>query len=79
MEVGLVEVIAHLPVFVRRPGGEIMHWTPGCEELFGFASAEAVGAKAHELLNTELPETCEAIDRKLQARGQWCGRVRHST
>ena len=79
MEVGLVEVIAHLPVFVRRFRGEIVHWTPGCQELFGYDAAEAVGALAHELLKTELPEPPEAIARKLQARGQWSGRVRHTT
>ena len=78
MDVGLVEVIAHLPVFVRRFRGEIVHWTPGCQELFGYDAAEAVGALAHELLKTELPEPPEAIARKLQARGQWSGRVRHT-
>ena len=79
MEAGLAEVISHLPVLVRRIGGEIVYWTPGCEELFGYDANEASGAAAHELLRTRFPEPIEAIHRKLLARGQWSGRVSHTT
>jgi PAS domain S-box-containing protein len=79
VEAGLVEVIAHLPVFVRRVGGEIAHWTSGCEELFGYAAAEATGAMAHQLLQTEFPAPIETIHRTLLASGRWSGRVRHVT
>jgi two-component system CheB/CheR fusion protein len=79
VEAGLVEVIAHLPVVVRRVGGEVVHWTPGCRELFGYDADEATGALAHELLATEFPEPLETIHRTLLSRGHWSGRVRHTT
>jgi two-component system CheB/CheR fusion protein len=79
VEAGLAEIIAHLPVFVRGVGGEVVYWSEGCRELFGYDAAEAQGSVARELLRTELPQPLETLHRTLLTRGQWSGRLRHVT
>lgn len=35
-----------------RPDGEILHWTQGCTELYGWSAEEAVGRNKHDLLQS---------------------------
>ena len=79
MEAGLADVIAHLPVFVRRVDGEVLHWTAGCEKLFGHSAAEAVGAQADKLLQTSGQPTPKDLESALRRKGSWSGRLRHVT
>lgn len=79
MEATLGELLEHVPVFVRRPDGEILHWTAGCRELYGYTAEEACGRPAHELLKTQYPAPRESIDAALDARGMWSGRLRQTT
>jgi len=79
MKETLRDILDHLPVFVCRPGGEILHWTHGCEELFGYSAEEAQGRLSHELLRSVLPESLATIEAKLGAGGEWAGRLRHTT
>ena len=41
---------------LRTPEGTILHWSAGCERLFGFSASEALGRTAHELLGTRFPD-----------------------
>lgn len=75
----LREFLGHAPVFVCRPGGEILYWTKGCEELFGYSPEEAQGRIAHDLLGTEFPADLASIDTKLGAEREWTGRLRQVT
>jgi PAS domain S-box-containing protein len=75
----LRDVLDHVPVFVCRPGGEILHWTNGCEELFGYTEEEAQGRLSHELLRTVFPDDLAAIETKVGAEKKWTGRLRHVT
>jgi two-component system, chemotaxis family, CheB/CheR fusion protein len=77
VESALAEYISHAPVFVRRMDGEIIYWTRGAEELYGFSAKEAFGLISHELLQTKFPIGLSAIETRLIAQGQWRGRLRH--
>lgn len=79
MEVTLVELLDHVPVFVRRPNGEILHWTDGCHDLYGYTVEEATGSLAHELLKTEFPAPHDEISAELAVQGRWSGRLRQTT
>ncbi|WP_169806047.1 PAS domain-containing protein, partial [Azohydromonas lata] len=76
------ELIAALDlasVFVRGPDGTVLHWSRGCERLYGWSSQEAIGRKAHELLHTEFPVPQAEIRAALERDGEWSGDVRNTT
>ena len=67
-----------IAVFVRAQDGTIRHWSSGCERLFGFTAAEALGRAAHELLGTRFPEGGRRTAQAALARdGEWQGELRH--
>lgn len=67
-----------IAVFVRRPDGTIHHWSAGCERLFGFTAAEAVGRAAHELLGTRFPDGGRRTAQETLLRdGDWQSELRH--
>jgi PAS domain S-box-containing protein len=65
-------------VILRDADGTIRHWSAGCERLFGFSAAEAIGQRAHELLGTRFPDGGRrAAQDLLLAQGEWQGELRH--
>jgi PAS domain S-box-containing protein len=79
VETTFAEYLSHAPVFLRKFDGEIVYWTLGAQELYGFTAAEAVGRVSHELLQTGFPEELPIIVSRLQADKQWRGRLNHCT
>jgi len=79
MEATLAELVQHLPVFLRRLDGEILFWTEGCTDLYGFTADEALGRKSFELLHTALPDALDGIQATLIAKREWSGRLRRVT
>jgi two-component system CheB/CheR fusion protein len=79
MEATLREFLDHAPVFLRTPEGEILYWTEGSRELYGFTAEEAQGRLSHELLRTQFSEDLAAIQERLLDRGEWTGRLRQTT
>ncbi|SDA35863.1 HWE histidine kinase domain-containing protein [Sphingomonas sp. NFR15] len=77
METALAEDLSHAPVFVRRPGGEIVYWTQGARELYGYTPKQAIGHSSHDLLRTEFPRSLHEIDTELERNGSWDGLLRH--
>lgn len=78
MERTLADYILYAPVFLRRLDGEILYWTKGAEELYGFTPAEALGRVSHELLRTVFPACSSEIDACLASKHEWEGRLRHT-
>jgi PAS domain S-box-containing protein len=66
-------------IIVRRWDGIITHWTAGCERLYGWTSAEAVGEICQDLLRTDFPVSLERIKQELIFSGSWNGQVEHGT
>ena len=65
-------------VILRDTDGTISHWSTGCERLFGFTAAEAIGQRAHELLGTRFPDGGRrAVQDILASAGEWQGELRH--
>jgi PAS domain S-box-containing protein len=60
-------------VMIRDPEGAIRFWSAGCERLYGWPAAEAVGRSAHELLRTECPAALSEIDSVLEHEREWAG------
>ncbi|KQY12140.1 histidine kinase [Rhizobium sp. Root73] len=70
-------ILGGASVIVHRFDGVIERWTVGCEALYGWSRAEAIGAIVHDLLSTEFPEPIENIRRKLRETGIWSGELKH--
>jgi len=58
---------------VLGPDDTIRFWSQGCERLYGWSVAEAVGQAASALLQTVAPAPAEAIDGVLRHTGEWSG------
>jgi PAS domain S-box-containing protein len=72
---------AHLldsaPVFIRDLDSRVVFWPKSAENLYGFASKEAVGAFSHILLETQFSEPLEVILKKLFETDMWEGELIH--
>ncbi len=57
----------------RAVDGTILYWAQGCAELYGWTREEALGRKAHELLQTSFPCPLFAVEAMLESQGRWTG------
>nr|WP_277819303.1 PAS domain-containing protein [Pseudoroseomonas vastitatis] len=81
-EVRLLDLMATLElasVMVRSFDGTILFWSAGCEHLYGWTAAEAMGRRTHNLLGTIYPVPLAEIEAVLERDGMWCGELRHRT
>src|SRR5258708_5038892 len=62
-------------LFVRDLDGTIRYWSEGLKKLYGYDSSEALGRKAHELLQTEFPLAEVTLADELEAMGTWSGEL----
>jgi PAS domain S-box-containing protein len=69
----LAEALDKTQALIQKLDGTILYWSSGSEWLFGWSSAEAMGRKCQELLQTELPCPFEQIQAELLERGSWRG------
>ena len=67
------------PILAWDFDGGIIEWNQGCERLYGFLRAEAVGCVIHDLLRTVHPTPIEEFKKRLAAQGEWVGELRHTT
>lgn len=64
-------------IFVRKIDGTITDWGAGAQRLYGFTKDEALGARAHELLQARSPRPRHEIEDDLAATGRWTGELIH--
>ncbi|HSC12676.1 MAG TPA: PAS domain-containing protein, partial [Rhodanobacteraceae bacterium] len=65
------------PIAVWDLDGGILEWNRGCEALFGFTRAEALGQHKEQLLATEIPTSSfEEVKARLLRAGKWAGPMR---
>ncbi|MGO4884293.1 MAG: response regulator [Bryobacteraceae bacterium] len=69
---------SHDAIIVREPGGRILQWNAGAQEIYGWSAAEAVGQNSHTLFQTVFPVSLEQMERELAQNGQWDGELRHT-
>ncbi len=75
----LAKAVERSPVIIHSESGVVEYWPRGCEALFGFTAAEAVGRRVPELLQTEYPAPMDEIIAILRSTGEWAGEMRHTT
>jgi two-component system, chemotaxis family, CheB/CheR fusion protein len=73
------EVLNLAQFFIMDADHRIRHWNAGCEQLYGYTSAQAMGHNAHQLLKTEFQEPRSEIEAELENTGQWQGELVHTT
>ncbi|MCO6416799.1 PAS domain-containing protein [Siccirubricoccus sp. KC 17139] len=65
------------PSMIADLEGRILHWSAGCERLYGWTREEVLGRRAREVLQTELPPGgMAAIDAAIARDGNWHGELR---
>jgi len=67
--------LTHDTIFVRDMSDVITYWNRGAQELFGWTAEEAIGKRAHELLQTVYPAPVEEIRSVLLDSGRWDGEL----
>src|ERR1039458_2429765 len=73
----LIEV-SHDAIIVREPGGRILQWNAGAQEIYGWSAAEAAGQVTHTLFQTGFPVSLEEVEAALDRGGRWDGELRHT-
>ncbi len=69
-----------LGAFMARDlDGTIQFWSQGCQRLYGWTAAEAVGQTARTLLGTAFPAPLDEIEGALERDGEWTGDLRQRT
>ena len=71
--------LASEAIMVRDLDGVIRFWNSGAEELYGWSRQEALGNRAHELLQTRWPITPGELEAALVRHGRWDGNLVHRT
>src|SRR5262249_35050197 len=67
------------PIIVWDFDTGVLEWNQGCERLYGFTRAEALGRTIQDLLRTEYPLPADQFKSQLIAEGEWMGELRHTT
>ncbi len=65
------------PIFVWDWDSGIVTWNRGCEQLYGYTRAEALGRSSHELLHTRFPVPFEQYEAEVSRAGEWAGELAH--
>src|SRR5262249_42577245 len=68
------------PIFIWDFEGGIVEWNRGCEELYGYTRAEALGKTKEKLLATQVTNSSfDKLRETLLAQGSWSGELRQKT
>jgi PAS domain S-box-containing protein len=73
----LAEILDLANVIIHDASGAILHWTTGCERLYGWSKKDATGRIVHDLLETIYPQPREDILATLRNEGGWQGELEH--
>jgi PAS domain S-box-containing protein len=71
--------LSHEPILIWELQRGIVLWNRGCEQLYGFTKAEAIGCVSHQLLHTVFPESFGHFQTTLLRHRQWSGELWHTT
>ena len=75
----LLDMLDLAAVMVRDLDGSIHFWSEGCQRLYGWTAAQAVGQSSHRLLQTVFPVKLADIEATLLRHGEWTGELRQRT
>ena len=66
----LIDAVEFAAVMISDDENIIRHWSRGCEELYGWRAAQAIGRKRTDLLHTQAPESIPTLWQQLRTEGQ---------
>jgi len=66
----LMDAVELAPVMIVGEDGVIHHWSRGCELLYGWSAAEAVGTRRRDLLRTRIDAAASDFWARIKAAGQ---------
>ena len=69
--------MSHDAIFVRSPGGIVLSWNQGAEQLYGWTAEQMIGQDKHKMFKTRYPTTRQAMESWLEQHGRWEGRLIH--
>ena len=75
----LLNIMDLAAVIVRDMDGTILFWSQGCDRMFGWTAAEAVGQLSHVLLRTVYPNSRAEMEATLLHTGEWTSELHHTT
>lgn len=71
--------LSYEPIFSWDTERGILDWNRGCEQLYGYTRAEAIGRNSHCLLKSTFPCPLDTIWAELETSGAWTGELHHRT
>ena len=71
--------LSYEPIFAWDIDQGIVEWNRGCEQLYGYTRAEALGQSSNLLLQSRLPAPLSTIRAELEQTGEWTGEIHHRT
>ena len=71
----MAQVLDLTNIVIHDEEGKILHWTTGCQRLYGWSGDEALGAIVHELLKTRYPLPRDDIITQVRKGGSWQGQI----
>ena len=75
----LARILDLANIIVQKPDGTILHWSSGCERLYGWKREEVLGLSISDVLKTDYPVSRDEIIQALRDRGNWEGEIVHRT
>jgi two-component system sensor kinase FixL len=66
----LTEALDSAAIALTYPNGDILHWSRGCEEFYGWPVSDAVGRNKHELLHSRSAAFSYSAALSLSADGE---------
>ena len=70
--------LAHDAIIVRDLDSQVIFWSRGAEETYGWTKDQAMGRSVHALLKTQFSMPRAEIERKVIKSGRWEGELHHT-
>jgi len=71
----MAQVLDLTNIVIHDEQGKVLHWTTGCQRLYGWSGEEALGMIVHELLKTRYPLPRHEIVKQVSKGGSWQGEI----
>jgi PAS domain S-box-containing protein len=71
----MAQILDLTNIVIHDERGKVLHWTTGCQRLYGWSANEVLGTVVHELLMTRYPFPRDKIIKQVRTSGSWQGEI----